>query len=189
MWFMMNLLRNVVLVLNLMWSLWWRPEHRDRDNCQADLQNINLYMTLRSTMMVKSFILLFLRMLSLLVLKKHLRGRCGWKLWRKNLSQLRRLAPWTCVLPKNKKAISVRWIFKTKLKPDGSIAKCKESLVARGFLQKLGLDYFEVFAPVAKHETIRLVIAITTSRNWSLLHLDIKSAFLNGPLQEEVYVT
>ena len=92
-------------------------------------------------------------------------------------------------LPKGKKAISVRWVFKQKLKPDGSIGKYKARLVARGFLQKPGLDYFEVFAPVARHETIRLVIAIAANRNWPLMHLDVKSAFLNGPLQEEVYVS
>jgi hypothetical protein len=91
-------------------------------------------------------------------------------------------------LPKKKKAISVRWVFKVKLKPDGSIGKHKARLVARGFLQKPGLDYFEVFAPVARHETIRLVIALAANRGWSLMHLDVKSAFLNGPLQEEVYV-
>ena len=85
-------------------------------------------------------------------------------------------------LPKGKKAISVRWVFKQKLKPDGSIGKHKARLVARGFLQKPGLDYFEVFAPVARHETIRLVIAIAANRNWPMMHLDIKYAFLNGPL-------
>ncbi|WJX32266.1 hypothetical protein P8452_20610 [Trifolium repens] len=56
-------------------------------------------------------------------------------------------------------------------------------------ISKPGLDYFEVFAPVARHETIRLVIAIAANRNWPLMHLDVKSAFLNGPLQEEVYVS
>jgi hypothetical protein len=92
-------------------------------------------------------------------------------------------------LLKENKAISVRWVFKVKLKPDGSIGKYKARLVAKGFLQKPGLDYFEVFAPVARHETIKLVIALAANRGWSLMHLDVKSAFLNGPLQEEVYVS
>ncbi|WJX39045.1 hypothetical protein P8452_26635 [Trifolium repens] len=61
-------------------------------------------------------------------------------------------------------------------------------LVAKGFLQKQGLDYDEVFSPVARHETIRLVIALACSRKWPLFHLDVKSAFLNGPLEEDVYV-
>ncbi|XP_050909720.1 uncharacterized mitochondrial protein AtMg00820-like [Lathyrus oleraceus] len=68
-------------------------------------------------------------------------------------------------LPKNKKAISVRWVYKLKLKSDGSIGKHKAMLVARKFLHKFGLDYIEVFAPVARHETIRLMIVIAVNRN------------------------
>ena len=89
-------------------------------------------------------------------------------------------------LPKDKKAISVRWIFKVKLNPDGSIRKHKARLIARGFLQKLGFDYFEVFGPVARYEKIILVIAIAANKNWPMMHLDVKSIFLNGSLQEEV---
>ena len=79
--------------------------------------------------------------------------------------------------------------FQAEAKSSGSIGKHKAKLVARGFLQKPGMDYFEVFEPVARHETIRLVIAIAANKNWPLMHLDVKSAFLNGPLQEEVYVS
>ncbi|XP_058751628.1 uncharacterized protein LOC131624886 [Vicia villosa] len=75
------------------------------------------------------------------------------------------------------------------LKPDGSIGKHKTMLLAIGFLHKYGLDYFKVFAPVARHETIRLVIAIAANRNGPLMHLDVKYVFLNGPLQEDVYVS
>ena len=92
-------------------------------------------------------------------------------------------------LPKGNKAITVRWVFKNKLKPDRSIGKHKTRLVARGFLQKPGLDYFEVFSPVARYETIGLVIAIAANMNWPMMYLDVKFAFLNGPLQEEVYVS
>lgn len=59
-------------------------------------------------------------------------------------------------------------MYKLKLKPDGSIAKHKARLVARGFLQKAGLDYDEVFSPVARTETIRLVLAFATYKNWPL---------------------
>ncbi|WJX11887.1 hypothetical protein P8452_02442 [Trifolium repens] len=92
-------------------------------------------------------------------------------------------------LPPQKKPVSVKWIFKIKRNPDGSILKHKARLVARGFLQQQGIDYNEVYAPVARMETIRLVIAIASSMNWSLFHMDVKSAFFNGPLEEEVYVT
>ncbi|KAK2370871.1 putative mitochondrial protein [Trifolium repens] len=91
-------------------------------------------------------------------------------------------------LPPQKKPVSVKWIFKIKRNPDGSILKHKARLVARGFLQQQGIDYNEVYAPVARMETIRLVITIASSMNWSLFHMDVKSAFFNGPLEEEVYV-
>ncbi|XP_058775678.1 uncharacterized mitochondrial protein AtMg00820-like [Vicia villosa] len=87
------------------------------------------------------------------------------------------------VLLKNKKAISMTWTFKIKLKPYWSIAKHKTRLVARGFIQKSGLDYFKVFASVARRKIIRLVIAIAANRNWPMLPLDVKSAILNDPLQ------
>jgi hypothetical protein len=91
-------------------------------------------------------------------------------------------------LPPHKKAIAVKWIYKIKHKPDGSIAKYKARLVAKGFLQKQGIDYTEVFASVARLETVRLVIAIANHLNWDFVQLDVKSAFLNGKLEEEVYV-
>ncbi|RDY14473.1 hypothetical protein CR513_00462, partial [Mucuna pruriens] len=83
-------------------------------------------------------------------------------------------------LPHNKRSIGV--------KPTGEVAKYKARLVAKGFLQKAWLDYNEVFALVAKIETIRLVVATAIFRGWSLHQLDVKLAFLNGPLEEEVYV-
>ena len=88
----------------------------------------------------------------------------------------------------NQSPIDVKWVFKLKLKPDGSVAKHKARLVAKGFLQRAGLDYSEVIAPVARLETIRLVIALAHNRDWSLYQLDVKLAFLNGTLEEEVFV-
>lgn len=92
-------------------------------------------------------------------------------------------------LPAHKKAIEVKWIFKTKHKSDGSIAKLKARLVAKGFLQQHGIDYTDVFAPVARLETVRLIVAIANSNGWNINQMDMKSAFLNGPLEEEVYVS
>ena len=83
----------------------------------------------------------------------------------------------------------MKWVFELKLNSNGSIAKHKARLVAKGFLQKSGVDYKEVFVPVARIETIRLVISLASISNWCLYHLDVKSAFLNGPLGEEVFVT
>ena len=75
-----------------------------------------------------------------------------------------------------------------KLNPDGSVSKHKARPVARVFLQRYGVDYNEVFALVARLETEGLVVALASSKNWSLFHLDVNFAFLNGPL-EDVYVT
>lgn len=108
---------------------------------------------------------------------------------REELKAIEKNATWELVnLPMKKKPIVVKWVFKVKHKPDGTIAKHKVRLVAKGFLQKEGLDYSEVIAPVARLETVRLVIALANSKSWKLFQLDVKSAFLNGPLEEEVYV-
>ena len=76
-----------------------------------------------------------------------------------------------------------------KRRPNGEIAKYRSRLVARGFLQKPGIDSDEVYVPVARIETIGIVVSIAACRGWKIHQLNIKSAFLNGPLEEEVYVT
>jgi hypothetical protein len=93
------------------------------------------------------------------------------------------------LLPKGKTTIDVKWVFKVKYKPNGDVAKYKARLVARGFLQKEGIDFGEVFAPVARLETVRMVVAVASYNGWSMYQLDVKSAFLNGLLEEEAYVT
>nr|KYP66211.1 Retrovirus-related Pol polyprotein from transposon TNT 1-94 [Cajanus cajan] len=92
-------------------------------------------------------------------------------------------------LPKAKRPISLRWVFKTKTDPTGKVVKHKARLVVCGFLQKPDIDYKEVFASVARIETIRIVVAIANSKGWIMYQLDVKSAFLNGPLDKEVYVS
>ncbi|KAG7558630.1 Reverse transcriptase RNA-dependent DNA polymerase [Arabidopsis thaliana x Arabidopsis arenosa] len=71
---------------------------------------------------------------------------------------------------------------------DGSINKHKARLVAKGYVQRHGVDYDEVFAPVARIETIRFIIALAASNGWEVHHLDVKTAFLHGELKEDVYV-
>ncbi|GJV21596.1 zinc finger, CCHC-type containing protein [Tanacetum coccineum] len=92
-------------------------------------------------------------------------------------------------LPPGHKAIGLKWVFKTKKDADGKIIKHKARLVAKGYIQEHGIDFEEVFAPVARMETIRLLLAIAANNKWQVHHLDVKSAFLHGDLQEEVYVT
>ncbi|GJV25900.1 ribonuclease H-like domain, reverse transcriptase, RNA-dependent DNA polymerase [Tanacetum coccineum] len=92
-------------------------------------------------------------------------------------------------LPTGHKAIGLKWVFKTKKDANGNIIKHKARLVAKGYIQEHGIDFEEVFAPVARMETIRLLLAIAANRKWEVHHLDVKSAFLHGELKEEVYVT
>ncbi|WZY72206.1 hypothetical protein YC2023_004446 [Brassica napus] len=91
-------------------------------------------------------------------------------------------------LPKGKKAVSSRWIFTIKYKADGSIERKKTRLVARGFTQTYGEDYIETFAPVAKLHTIRIVLSLAVNLGWGLWQMDVKNAFLQGELEDEVYM-
>ncbi|KAJ0754701.1 putative RNA-directed DNA polymerase [Helianthus annuus] len=91
-------------------------------------------------------------------------------------------------LPRGAKAIGLKWVFKVKRNADGSLNKHKARLVAKGYVQQPGVDFDEVFAPVARLETVRLLLSFTANEEWELHHLDVKSAFLHGELKEEVYV-
>ena len=89
---------------------------------------------------------------------------------------------------KEKKAIGCRWVYTVKLKADGSLDRYKARLVAKGYAQKYDIDYQETFAPVAKLNTIRILISIAANRDWPLQQFDVKNTFLNGDLEEEVYM-
>ena len=91
-------------------------------------------------------------------------------------------------LPHGKKPIGVKWVYKMKKKAKGEVERYKVRLVVKGYSQQQGIDYDEVFALVALLETIRLPIALATQNKWSIFQMDVKSMFLNGNLEEEVYV-
>jgi hypothetical protein len=90
--------------------------------------------------------------------------------------------------PKSKDVVSSKWLFKIKHVVDGSIEKYKARFVARGFSQKEGIDYEETFAPVARYTSIRTIIALAAKMKWKLHQMDMKTAFLNGVIEEEVYI-
>ncbi|KAG8477669.1 hypothetical protein CXB51_027663 [Gossypium anomalum] len=90
--------------------------------------------------------------------------------------------------PAKKKVIGVKWVYRAKQNADGSLNKLKARLVVKGFSQKYGLDYLETFAPVARLDSIRLLVALAAQKQWKIYQLDVKSAFLNGFLEEEIYI-
>nr|GEU73622.1 retrovirus-related Pol polyprotein from transposon TNT 1-94 [Tanacetum cinerariifolium] len=91
-------------------------------------------------------------------------------------------------LPKGQKAIGVKWVYKAKKNTKGEVEKYKARLVAKGYKKKHGIEYEEVCAPVARLETIRMIIAIAAQHKWKIHQMDVKLAFLNELLEEEVYV-
>jgi hypothetical protein len=84
--------------------------------------------------------------------------------------------------------ITCKWVYMVKTSSDGSLEWYKARLVTRGFQQEQGRDYDETFAPVAHMTTIRTLLAVTSVREWSISQLDVKNAFLNGELREDVYM-
>lgn len=93
------------------------------------------------------------------------------------------------MVPDGRQPIGCKWVFKRKLNSDGSIERYKARLVAKGYAQQFGIDYDETYAPVAKFTSIRALIAIGASHDLEMHQMDVKTAFLNGDLNEEIYMT
>ena len=113
--------------------------------------------------------------------------------WKKavqeEINALEKNETWTITeLPAGKRTVGCKWIFTVKYKADGSVERLKARLVAKGFTQSYGIDYQETFAPVAKLNTIRILLSVAVNLDWCLHQLDIKNAFLNGDLEEEVFM-
>ncbi|KAK2390489.1 putative mitochondrial protein [Trifolium repens] len=105
------------------------------------------------------------------------------------LNQFKRNDVWDLVPPPpSHQVIGTRWVFRNKLDENGIIIRNKARLVAQGYNQEEGIDYEETYAPVARLEAIRLLLAYACNMNFKLYQMDVKSAFLNGYINEEVYV-
>ena len=98
---------------------------------------------------------------------------------------LRKNDTWVIVqLPKNKKTVGCKWIYKIKYNSDGTVERYKARLVAKGFTQTYGIDYNETFAPVAKMNTVRILFSIAANNSWDLYQMDAKNVFLQLTLEK-----
>ncbi|GKU86114.1 hypothetical protein SLEP1_g683 [Rubroshorea leprosula] len=121
----------------------------------------------------------------------------GWK-WKPNewensmkeeIDSIKKNNTWELVdKPEGKTPIGVKWVYRVKYKVDGSVQKYKARLVGKGYVQKHGIDFLETFSRVARFEIVRLVIALAAQMKWKIFQFDVKSTFLNGWLEEDVYV-
>jgi len=108
---------------------------------------------------------------------------------KKEYNTLRENKTWTLVpRPNNKKVLTNRWVFKTKTNKNGEIEKYKARLVARGHTQELGIDYEEVFAPVARYEAIRTLFAASVNEEMHVHQMDVISAYVQGELNDDIYM-
>ena len=91
-------------------------------------------------------------------------------------------------LPPGCKPLGYKWIFKRKMKADGSINKYKARLVIKSYRQREGLDYFDTYSPVTRINSIRMIIAVAALRNLEIHQMDVKTTFLNGDSDEKIYM-
>lgn len=110
-------------------------------------------------------------------------------LWKRRWRQLKKNETWFLTeIPPDKKIVGLKWIYKTKYKPNGEVQRHKAHLVAKGYIQEYGIDFEEVFSHVARMDTVRMLLALAAQKGWKVFHLDVKSVFLNGEIKEDVYV-
>jgi hypothetical protein len=104
------------------------------------------------------------------------------------LNNFERNQVWELVERPNNNIIGTKWVFRNKQDEFGIVTRNKARLVAQGYIQVEGLDFGETYAPVARLEAIRFLLAFAAHYDFKLYQMDVKSAFLNGPLSEKVYV-
>jgi len=91
-------------------------------------------------------------------------------------------------LPPRNKVVGCKWVYTVKFNPGGSLARLKVILVAKRYSQACGQDYVDTFSPIAKMTSLRILVSLAATYHWPLHQLDIKNIFLNGILDEEVYM-
>jgi hypothetical protein len=104
------------------------------------------------------------------------------------LNNFKRNEVWSLVPRPKQNVVGTKWVFRNKQDKHGVVTRNKARLVEKGYAQVAGLDFEETFAPVARLESIRILLAYATHHSFRLFQMDVKSAFLNGPIKEEVYV-
>lgn len=105
------------------------------------------------------------------------------------LEQIEKNNTWELVpRPKDKNVIGTKWIFKNKLNENGDVIRNKARLICKGYAQQEGIDFEETFAPVARLEAIKMFLALSSFQKFKVFQMNVKSTFLNGDLDEEVYI-
>lgn len=108
---------------------------------------------------------------------------------KEEMTSLKKNGTWKlCKLPNGRVAIGCKWVYKLKTNADGKVVRYKARLVAQGFSQKFGTDYDQVFAPVAKQTTFRVLLTMASKNKFIVRHIDAKTAFLNGSLKETIFM-
>ncbi|RVX18371.1 Retrovirus-related Pol polyprotein from transposon TNT 1-94 [Vitis vinifera] len=135
----------------------------------------------------------FVNQLSTVVIPNSVQEALADPRWKTTMNEemksLQKNETWELVeCPPRKKPVGCRWIYTVKYKADGSIERFKARLVAKGYTQTYGIDYTETFAPIAKINTVRVLLSLAANLDWPLQQFDVKNAFLYGELSEEVYM-
>ncbi|GJY64603.1 retrovirus-related pol polyprotein from transposon TNT 1-94 [Tanacetum coccineum] len=145
--------------------------------------------TLRSQVQNQSNFFCFVSSIEPKNIKEAIQNESWSMAMQEELNQFKTNDVWSLVPPpKNQTIIGTKWVFKNKLDENGVVSRNKARLVAQGYNQQEGIDFDETYAPVARLESIRILLAYACAHDFKLFQMDVKSAFLNGFINEEVYV-